>query len=116
VTGVKSNAAPSDHSLRQVLALMITCYDIHGRKGGVLFFPFFYNNTLINIHTVRYSSETPTFYQNDLEMRNTVDVSFLQSISGVNAVYPLVAFYDIRARKRERVAILLFCPGHHTSF
>jgi hypothetical protein len=44
----------------------------------------------------------------------------LQSISGVNAINPLVAFYDILGRERsakevkERGAILLFCPGHHT--
>jgi hypothetical protein len=36
----------------------------------------------------------------------------LKSISGVNAVIPLVAFYDIHGRVRG--AILLFCPGHHT--
>jgi hypothetical protein len=45
-----------------------------------------------------------------LAMRNTADVTggkpiavLLQSISGVCAITPLVAFY----------AILLFCPGHH---
>jgi hypothetical protein len=36
----------------------------------------------------------------------------LQSYSGVSAINPLVAFYDIQ--KKERGAILLFCPGHHT--
>jgi hypothetical protein len=36
----------------------------------------------------------------------------LQSISGISAVKPLVAFYDIHGRKRG--AILLFRPGHHT--
>jgi hypothetical protein len=53
-------------------------------------------------------------------MRNTADVTggkpiavLLQSISGVSAINPLVAFYDIQWRK-ERGAILLFCPGHHT--
>jgi hypothetical protein len=35
----------------------------------------------------------------------------LQSISGVSAIDPLVAFYDIHGRKRE---VRLFCPGHHT--
>jgi hypothetical protein len=34
-----------------------------------------------------------------------------QSISGVNAIIPLVTFYDIYGRKRG--AILLFFPGHH---
>jgi hypothetical protein len=35
---------------------------------------------------------------------------FLQSISGVSAINPLVAFYDIHGGKRE----VLFCPEHHT--
>jgi hypothetical protein len=63
-------------------------------------------------------SVTPTFYQNDLAMSNTVDVIgakpiavWLQSILGGDAVNPLVAFYDVHGRKRE---VLLFCPGHHT--
>jgi hypothetical protein len=41
-------------------------------------------------------------------MRNTADVTggksiavLLQSISGVNDIYPLVAFYDIHGEKRE---------------
>jgi hypothetical protein len=49
-------------------------------------------------------------------MRNTADVTggkpiavLLQSISGVSAINPLVAFYDIHGEKRG--AILLFCPG-----
>jgi hypothetical protein len=57
---------------------------------------------------LRYSSETPTFYQNYLAMSNTVDVTGgkpiavkLQSNSGVNASNPLVAFYDIHGRKTE---------------
>jgi hypothetical protein len=56
----------------------------------------------------RYSSETPTFYQNDLAVKNTADVTggkpiaiLLQSISGVSAINPLVAFYDIHGGKRE---------------
>jgi hypothetical protein len=36
----------------------------------------------------------------------------LQSITGVSAINPLVAFYDIHGGKKG--AILLFCPGHHT--
>jgi hypothetical protein len=51
-------------------------------------------------------------------MRNTADVTggkpiavLLQSISGVGAINPLVAFYDIH---EEKGAILLFCPRHHT--
>jgi hypothetical protein len=63
-------------------------------------------------------SETPTFYQNYLAMRNTADVTSgkliavgSQSISGVSAINPLVTFYDIHGRKRE---MQLFSPGHHT--
>jgi hypothetical protein len=37
----------------------------------------------------------------------------LQSISGVSAINPLVAFYDTM-EERERCTFLLFCPGHHT--
>jgi hypothetical protein len=51
-------------------------------------------------------------------MRNTADetggkpiADFLQSISGVSAINPLVAFYDIHGKKGD---ILLFCPGHNT--
>jgi hypothetical protein len=35
-----------------------------------------------------------------------------QSISGVSAINPLVALYDIHGGKKG--AILLFCPVHHT--
>jgi hypothetical protein len=52
-------------------------------------------------------------------MRNTADMTggkpiavLLQSILGVSAINPLVAFYDIHGGKKG--AILLFCPGHHT--
>jgi hypothetical protein len=52
-------------------------------------------------------------------MRNTADVIdgkpiavLLQSISGVTAINPLVAFYDIHGGKRE--VLLLFCPGLYT--
>jgi hypothetical protein len=48
------------------------------------------------------------YYQNDLTMRNTPEVTgdkhfavFLQSFLGGDAVNPLVAFYDIHGRKRE---------------
>jgi hypothetical protein len=34
----------------------------------------------------------------------------LQSISGVSAINPLVAYYDIHGRKKE---VLLFWPEHH---
>jgi hypothetical protein len=59
---------------------------------------------------LKYSSETPTFYQNYLAMRNTADVTggkaiavWLQSITGGDAFNPLVAFYDIHGRKRELI-------------
>jgi hypothetical protein len=49
-------------------------------------------------------------------MRNTADVTggkpiavLLQSISGVSAINPLVAFYDIHRGKRE-VLIFYFVP------
>jgi hypothetical protein len=57
---------------------------------------------------LRYSFETPTFYQNYLAMSNTADLTggkpialWSQSISGVNAINPLVALYDIHGRKIE---------------
>jgi hypothetical protein len=52
-------------------------------------------------------------------MTNTADVTngkpiavLLQSISGVSAINPLVAFYDT-TRKRE-VQLFYFVPGHQT--
>jgi hypothetical protein len=36
-----------------------------------------------------------------------------QSISGVSAINPLVAFYDIHGGKRE-LLLFYFCPGYHT--
>jgi hypothetical protein len=52
-------------------------------------------------------------------MKNTADVTggkpiavLFQSISGVSAINPLLAFYDIHGGKRE--VLLLLCPGHHT--
>jgi hypothetical protein len=63
---------------------------------------------LSDIRHLRYSSETPTFYQNYLAMSNSADVTggkpiavLSQSISGVNAINPLVAFYAIHGRKTE---------------
>jgi hypothetical protein len=51
---------------------------------------------------------------------NTTDVTggkpiavFLQSISGVIAINPLVAFYDIHGGKRK--VLFLFCLGHLSS-
>jgi hypothetical protein len=56
------------------------------------------------------------FYQNLLTMRNTADVTggkpitaLLQYISGVSAINPLVAFYDIHGEKRE-VLFFYFVP------
>jgi hypothetical protein len=61
-------------------------------------------------------------------MRNTADVTggkpiavLLQSISGVSAINPLVAFYDIHGGKRE-VLFFYFVPDttrdntYHTRF
>jgi hypothetical protein len=52
-------------------------------------------------------------------VRNTADVIggkpiavLLQSISGVSAINPLVAFYDIREGKRE---VLFFCSVPDTT-
>jgi hypothetical protein len=56
------------------------------------------------------------FYQNLLAVKNTGDVtggkpiaSLLQSISGVTAINPLVAFYDIHGGKGE-VLFFYFVP------
>jgi hypothetical protein len=61
-------------------------------------------------------SETPTFYQNDVAIRNTADVTggkpiavSSQSTSGVSAINPLVADYDIQGRKRV-VLFFYFVP------
>jgi hypothetical protein len=55
-------------------------------------------------------------------MRNTADVTggkpiavLLQSISGVSAISPVVLLILLRHPwRKERGAILLLCPGHHT--
>jgi hypothetical protein len=64
---------------------------------------------------LRYSSETPTFYQNYLATSNTADVTggkpiaiWSQSISGVCAFNPLVAVYDIHARQGEVLFFIFF--------
>jgi fermentation-respiration switch protein FrsA (DUF1100 family) len=64
--------------------------------------------TLYPRRHLRYSSETPTSYQNYLAIRNTADVTdgkpiavWSLSMSGVSAFNLLVAFYDIHGRKRE---------------
>jgi hypothetical protein len=58
-------------------------------------------------------------------MRNSADVTgskliavLLQSISGVSAINPLVALlrHPWRKERKERGAIILFCPGHHTRY
>jgi hypothetical protein len=77
-----------------------------------------------NIHTyhalspkrhLRCPSETPTFYQNYLAMSNTSDVKGGERSpsQGVNAIYPLVAFYDIHGRKRD-VLFFYFIPPNET--
>jgi hypothetical protein len=61
----------------------------------------------------RYSSEATIFYQHVKAMRNTADVTdskpiavWSQYISGVSAVNPFVAFYDVHKWKGE---VLFFC-------
>jgi hypothetical protein len=84
-------------------------------RGRYLFFVPSPNCLYIHTYHSRfipedYFSQTPPFYQNCSAMRNTTDVTgsntiaiWSQSISGVNAVIPLIAFYDIHGRKREVV-------------
>jgi hypothetical protein len=64
---------------------------------------------------LKYSSETPTFYQNYLFMRNLQTwqvVSLLPSDYSLSEV--LVHPCCLRHPwKEERGAILLFCPGYH---
>jgi hypothetical protein len=67
----------------------------------------------------RYFSATLTFYKNDLDVKNTADVTgckpiaiWLWSISGGDAVNPLVAFYNIHGRKRE---VVFFCSVPDTT-
>jgi hypothetical protein len=50
-------------------------------------------------------------------MRNTADVTdgkpiavLLQSMSGVSAIKPLVAFYDIHGGKRDAMLFFYFVP------
>jgi hypothetical protein len=76
-------------------------------------------NTLY-IWDVCWRTKTPIFYQNDLAMRNTADVTggkpiavWTQTTSGASAINSLVAFYDIHRRK-EVVLFFFFWPGHHT--
>jgi hypothetical protein len=83
---------------------------------------FIHSHTYNTTHTLskqqrhlRCSSETLTFYQNYLAMSNTADVTgkpiavWSQTISDVNAINTLVAFYDIHGRKRE-VLFFYFVP------
>jgi hypothetical protein len=69
---------------------------------------------------LRYSLRALTFYQNDLAMRNTSDVTsgkpiavWSQSISGLSAVN-LLSHRLRNPWKEGKGAILLLCPGHHT--
>jgi hypothetical protein len=65
-----------DHSLSIKLAILIVSfYDIHGRKREVLFFYFVLYTTRDNRRYLKYLSELPRFYQNYLAMRNTTDVT-----------------------------------------
>jgi hypothetical protein len=65
--------------------------------------------------------ETPTFYQNYFAMRNTADVTggkpiavWSHSILGVRCkCYKSFSRFFRHPWKKERGAILLFCPEHH---
>jgi hypothetical protein len=61
----------------------------------------------------KYSSETPKFYQNDMALRNTKDVTgdkdiavCSQSISGVSAINPLIDIYGRKEGVRFFYSIL----------
>jgi hypothetical protein len=61
------------------------------------------------------------FYQSKLAVKNTADVTggkpiavLLQSISGVSAINPLIAFYDIHGGKREVLFFYLVPEPHET--
>jgi hypothetical protein len=77
-----------------------------------------YETTIPERH-LRYSSETPILYQNDLDMRISSDVTGVkpiivrsQSILGVSAGNPVVPF-TTSMEERERI-YSFFCYGHHT--
>jgi hypothetical protein len=79
--------------------------------------------TPLTLYPLRYSrgvsdvTPRPTFYQNYLAVRSAVDVTGGKPIavylslrfSGVNAINPIVALYDIHGRKRE-LLFLYFVP------
>jgi hypothetical protein len=119
----KEGLCPSSGDINRLMMMMMI-YSRHSR----LFSPkeaftrlVLYINTTHALSakeklTRRYSSETPTLYQNYLAMSKTADVIcgklitvWLQSISGVSAINPLVAFYDIHGGKRE-VLFFYFVP------
>jgi hypothetical protein len=91
----------------------------HGKVSPEYFYIHTYHSRFIPEGVAVVSQiflRTPTFYQNLLAMRNTAAVTggkpiavLLQSISGVSAINPLVAFYDIHGGKRE-VLFLYFVP------
>jgi hypothetical protein len=78
-----------------------------------------YHSRLIPVRVAEASqifSQDAHVLQNYLSMRNTADVTVgkpiavrSQSVSGVSAITPLVAFYDIHGRKRE-VLFSYFVP------
>jgi hypothetical protein len=70
---------------------------------------------------LRYSPETPTFYQNDLAMRNTTDVIdgkpiavWSQSIYGVRAVHLEVAFTTSIKELKVHYYFVLSRTSHET--
>jgi hypothetical protein len=62
---------------------------------------------------LRYSSETPTFYHNDLAKAHRRLIQFHLSFSNVSAMLTILSPFTASIEEREG-AILLFCPGHHT--
>jgi hypothetical protein len=81
-----------------------------------------YIHIIIITHALspRYSSKTPTFYQNDLAIWNTADVTGSTSyhrLTSINLRCECCWSFSRLLRHpwmKGRGAILLFCPGHHT--
>jgi hypothetical protein len=82
-----------------------------------------HNMNFSNTQRCSCDHETLTFYQNDLAIRNTADVTggkpiavCSQSISGVSAVNLLVAFPDIHVRKVEVILFWYFPDTTHGTY
>jgi hypothetical protein len=116
-------------------ALYLYSHDVLGKKLSCVLF-FFRNMVKCNVvHTyipltlyprrgsrgISDIAPRPTFYQNYLAVRNSADVTggrpnavWSQFISGVNAINPIVALFDIHGRKRCYSFILSGTP-HETN-